>query len=368
MVKKLLMLMSFALVMVSCAAQDGTVTIRLPKGYKNNVVVVSSAEISNLATAHSESDLKIKTDTLKVKKNVAELKLGKAPARYNIELTQDAAADFYAEGGDNIVVDIKSLNPLDYTVSGTALMDDMTELFNLTAPIEGEYYELVQSGNASADKVMPIMEKYERVIKDFIAKNPDSPAVPYAILDFSGEDFLNAFDALTPAARKSILMPLVESQLPGVRRQVEADRQREVIMSGQAEAPNFTLPNLEGKQVSLSDYRGKWVVIDFWGSWCGWCVKGFPKLKDAYKQYGDRLVIIGVDCNEPEDAWRAGVKKYELPWVNLYCSEADSSILTSYGITGFPTKAIVDPQGKLVDVTVGEDPAFFDKLARFINE
>lgn len=368
MIKKLLMLMSFALVMVSCAAQDGKVTIRLPKGYKNNVVVVSSAEISNMLTARRESDLKIKHDTLKVVKNVAEMNLSSAPSRYSIDLMPEMSADFYASKGDNLNVDITSLNPLEYTVKGTDLMDGMTELATLTAPIEAEYYALTQSGNATADKVMPIMERYDVAVKDFIAKNPQSPAVPYAMLDLQGNDFLEAYSALTPAARESIIMPMVESKLPSVRRQVEAEKQREEIMSGTALAPDFTLPDLQGRKVSLSDYRGKWVVIDFWGSWCGWCIKGFPKLKDAYKQYGDKLVVIGVDCNETEDAWRAGVKKYELPWVNVYCGEANASLLSEYGITGFPTKGIVDPEGHLVDLTVGEDPSFFDRLARFIGE
>lgn len=369
MFKKLLMLMSFALVMVSCAAQNGTVTIRLPKGYKNNVVVVSSAEISNLASARRESDLKIKSDTIKVKKNVAEMTLSSAPSRYSIDLMPQVSADFYATKGENILVEIKSLNPLEYTVSGSALMEDMTKLAETTSPIEMEYYNLVQSGDATADKVMPIMQKYEAALKDFIAANPASPAVPYAILDFEGEDFLNAYNALPNAAKESIMMPFVEAKLPAVKRQVESEKQREAMTNGTALAPDFTLPNLSGKNVSLSDYRGKWVVVDFWGSWCGWCIKGFPKLKEAYKEYGDKIVIIGVDCNETEEAWRAGVKKHDLPWVNVYCSEtAAATLLPEYGITGFPTKAIVDPEGHLVDLTVGEDPSFFDRLAHFVNE
>ena len=138
------------------------------------------------------------------------------------------------------------------------------------------------------------------------------------------------------------------------------------IASGTIAAPDFTLPDLAGKKVSLSDFRGKWVVLDFWGSWCGWCVKGFPALKDAYARYGDRIVVIGIDCNETEDAWRAGVEKYQLPWINLYNGD-NRDLYTAYNIQGFPTKAIINPEGRLVDLTTGEDPSFFTRLASFVN-
>ena len=126
--------------------------------------------------------------------------------------------------------------------------------------------------------------------------------------------------------------------------------------------------NLEGKPVKLSDFRGRWVVIDFWGSWCGWCIKGFPKLKEAYKAAAGKFEVIGVDCRDSEEAWRAAVAKYQLPWVNVYNPEKEGGVLSQYHVAGFPTKAIVNPDGKLVDITVGEDPGFYDKLSGFIGQ
>lgn len=133
-------------------------------------------------------------------------------------------------------------------------------------------------------------------------------------------------------------------------------------------APNFTLKDLDGKDVSLTDFRGKWVILDFWGSWCIWCIRGIPELKDAYQKYGDQLVIVGIDCNESQEDWRAGVKKYELPWVNVYCPNEDFNILQSYGVEGFPTKAIVSPTGVLENITVGHDPEFYTILSNLIGK
>ncbi len=128
-----------------------------------------------------------------------------------------------------------------------------------------------------------------------------------------------------------------------------------------SEAPDFTLENLEGKPFTLSSLRGKYVVLDFWGSWCYWCVKGIPQMKAYYQKYKDRMEILSVDCNESRTAWKAAVAKYEMPWLHVYLPDG-GALLTKYGIQGFPTKVIISPEGKMIKTMVGEDPAFYVAL------
>ncbi|MDE7161099.1 MAG: redoxin domain-containing protein [Muribaculaceae bacterium] len=132
-------------------------------------------------------------------------------------------------------------------------------------------------------------------------------------------------------------------------------------------APEFTLKDLQGKDVSLSQYRGKWVVLDFWGSWCIWCIKGFPELKENYAKYAGKLEVIGIDCGDTPGAWQDAVRKYDLPWVNLYNPMESVGVDRIYGVQGFPTKVIVTPEGYIADITVGEDPAFYTKLDALMN-
>ena len=141
----------------------------------------------------------------------------------------------------------------------------------------------------------------------------------------------------------------------------------EAIDEENVEAPGFALKDLVGKEISLSDFRGKWVILDFWGSWCIWCIRGIPELKEAYEKYNGKLEIIGIDCKESEEAWRAGVQKYQLNWVNLYNPEG-SSLLAEYGVKGFPTKVIVDPEGKIRNITVGHNPEFYTVLSDLLGE
>ena len=91
----------------------------------------------------------------------------------------------------------------------------------------------------------------------------------------------------------------------------------DTVVTTTAQAPDFTLNDLDGRPLSLKSLRGKYVVLDFWGSWCGWCIKGIPAMKEYYEKYKGKFEILGIDCNDPEDKWKAAVEKYQLPWLHL---------------------------------------------------
>ena len=133
-------------------------------------------------------------------------------------------------------------------------------------------------------------------------------------------------------------------------------------------APDFTLNDLSGKPLTLSSLRGKYVILDFWGSWCGWCIKGFPRMKEYYQKYAGKFEILGIDCNDPEERWKAAVEKYELPWLHVYTPRSEIKVLQQYEIQGFPTKIIVDPDGKIVKIIEGEDPAFYTFLDQLFGK
>lgn len=138
-----------------------------------------------------------------------------------------------------------------------------------------------------------------------------------------------------------------------------------IIPDSPTPAPDFTLKDLAGKDVSLSDFRGKWVIIDFWGTWCRFCIQGIPEMKEAYsKLHPQGLEIIGVDCGDTDEAWRAAVERFQLPWVNVYnpAPKRSEGICNEYGVIGFPTKVIVNPDGTINRTFIGEDPAFYEFL------
>lgn len=360
------------LITFACAAGVFTaaadVKVNLPSGSGLKDVKVSHMTIGKMLESNPNRQPQVDEETYPVKKDSFVITLSPdGPSRYSIDLAEGVSADFFAQPGEDLVVDVTSLLPLSYKVSGTPLMEGMTLIDSRTAPIVAEFNSLRQSQQADPARLNALAADYTRVLNDYIKNNPADPAALYAMLELDGEDFLAADSLLQPDARNSILYPIVEMRMPYIRQGVEAERRQKELASGGVDAFDFHLRNLEGKEVSLSDFRGKWVIIDFWGSWCYWCLKGFPHLKEVYEANKDRLEVIGIDCQESEQAWRDAVAKYDLPWVNLYNPASENGVERQYGLQGFPTKVIVSPQGKIMDITTGDNPDFYTKLEQLMN-
>ena len=106
-------------------------------------------------------------------------------------------------------------------------------------------------------------------------------------------------------------------------------------------------------------------MLDFWGTWCKWCVKGIPDMKAYYDKYEDMFEILSIDVGDSEATWLEAIDSYDMDWLHVITDEESAESLSElYSIEGFPTKIIVDPEGKIVNITVGEDPAFY----KFIDD
>lgn len=354
-------ILSVLLPTASIAIAD--ITVNVPSPTPEGKIIVEKASVANFATARSRNDLHLTSDTLTFEKGSKRIAIpADGDYRFKISFDGNGAVDFYTRPGEEITVDVTGFSPLRYTMKGTPLTEGMTEIMNAVVPIEEEA-EKIQKGLNPGGDMQALLTRYYKVFTDFIEKNPASPAAAYAMMNLDPESFIKYEEKVAPAASGSALAPLYEQHARRVKAQVEADRKREEMAQNHVEAPAFTLPDLQGKDVSLSDFRGKWVILDFWGSWCGWCIKGFPELKAAYEKYKPALEVIGIDCQETPERWKAGVERHQLPWVHVYLAQdRQEALLKAYGVQGFPTKVIVSPEGKIMDITSGEDPAFYTKL------
>lgn len=132
------------------------------------------------------------------------------------------------------------------------------------------------------------------------------------------------------------------------------------IVAG-AKAPDFSAKKVDGTTFTLSSLQGKYVVIDFWGSWCKWCIKGFPDMKAAYAKHKDKVEFVGIACRDTEEKWKAATAKYELPWISVL-NPVENDLSKVYEVRGYPTKIVLDPQGTILKVVLGEDPEFYPYL------
>ena len=223
-----------------------------------------------------------------------------------------------------------------------------------------------QSQEAAAkyyNEQMPALTaKLQNAIMDFIKKNPNSEASAAIIPQL--EDLAKMKEAanlLSETVKNGRMKGFYQNVIDQVEAQKKAEEEAAKKQAAGVVAPDFTLNDINGKPLALSSLKGKYVILDFWGSWCGWCIKGFPEMKNYYNKYKGKFEILGIDCNDTEQKWKDAVKKNELPWLHVY-NPRTSKVLADYGIQGFPTKIIVGPDGKIVKTIVGEDPAFYTLL------
>ena len=118
--------------------------------------------------------------------------------------------------------------------------------------------------------------------------------------------------------------------------------------------PTEPLPRLEGGgSQSLADYRGRWVLVNFWASWCPPCRAEAPALEEFHRRHnGPDFTVLGIDSRDLSDDGRAFVRRYGLGYPQL--RDADGDVSHDYGTTGLPESYLVDPRGTVRLHSVGE--------------
>ena len=120
-------------------------------------------------------------------------------------------------------------------------------------------------------------------------------------------------------------------------------------------APAFKLPDLNGRSVSLNQYRGKLVLLDFWATWCGPCRTTMPLLEKLQKEYPNNLVLLAINLQET----REEVRKYMLDQ-NLHSQvllDEDGSVGAVYGVGGIPMQVLIDKEGIVREISLGFNAA-----------
>ena len=276
--------------------------------------------------------------------------------------------------GENCVLsgDIKGIYNTDgskfykeYNMASKALDESSKPFIELTENLEkrmqaGESQEVIRK---EYHEKMPAMRE-ERINKllAFIKANPRSEG-SVAIIPQLGDlaKMKEAVALLSKEVREGRMKSIYQTAINQLEEQAQAESMAAAKQAAGTVAPDFTLNDPTGKPLSLSSLRGKYVVLDFWGTWCGWCIRGIPKMKEYYSKYKNQFEILSIDCNESKEKWLAGLKKYEMPWLHVYNPD-NTSVREDYAIQGYPTKIIVGPDGKIVKTVVGEDPSFYQFL------
>ncbi|RBP05565.1 thiol-disulfide oxidoreductase ResA [Rossellomorea aquimaris] len=132
---------------------------------------------------------------------------------------------------------------------------------------------------------------------------------------------------------------------------LNATKDQAVIKEGSM-APDFKLETLDGRTIKLSDYRGKGVFLNFWGTWCKPCEKEMPYMEKSYQQFKEKGVeTLAVNIGESDFIVNKFVDKYDLSFT--FPMDRNRDLLEIYGVGPIPTTFLINPEGKVVKVITG---------------
>ena len=215
--------------------------------------------------------------------------------------------------------------------------------------------KLDSTGVDSISKVLQkpyelIVSSYSEVVAKKIKENPNSFASIMAIQQLRPEFYLDAYKVLDKGLKQKYPTNSDVKAFHGMVEQTEMSVNRIKAIKIGSEAPELLLPMANGKDLALSSFRGKVVLIDFWASWCGPCRKELPNVKRCYEKYKSKgFEIYGVSLDKERDAWIEAISEEGLTWpqvsdLKFWQSEA----VAIYAIESIPFTVLIGKDGKIL--------------------
>lgn len=273
----------------------------------------------------------------------------------------DSTADvlnFYLEPGQINVTGKDSVASAQ--VTGSKINDDNKKLMAMLAPVMKKAKELSEEQkqatpiqrnsaeyqNQTDQQYKQLQMEQKAALKLFIQQNPDSYLSLLALYSVGGPspnpaELDSLYAGLSPAIKAT-------EQAKSFKTALDALRKTDIG----AVAPDFTENDVNGKPVTLSSFRGKYVLLDFWASWCPPCRQENPNVVRAYNEFKDKnFTILSVSLDKPGDkaSWLAAIKNDGLAWTQVSDLKFwDNEAAVLYQVTSIPSNFLIDPNGKII--------------------
>lgn len=266
---------------------------------------------------------------------------------------------------------------LEYTSQGSAFNEDYSKIRSLHSVSSREIVKNELSLDSALYNKAPNTEisNYFKIRKEargieenlyleYIRENPDREVSAFLLLRQQNIDSIGKYhQILDPQLKEGRFKNLLSQQQIKYLSYTKLQKAENDIQKGKT-APDFTLRAIGGEDVSLRSINKRFIVLDFWGSWCAPCITALPRMKEYYNKYNDEIEFVGIACKDKEENWRRAVNKYEIPWVNLFNDheniEEDVSI--TYAVMGYPKKILLDADKKIIGIFEGEGEDFYETL------
>jgi peroxiredoxin len=287
--------------------------------------------------------------------------ISKVEGLYRLTIDNSFEIVFINDEG-NIEFKANTQQPTDYQIKGSNASTQLTAFLKdyrkKDSSLFSTLYSLdaLQKQNGKDSTIAWLQKQRTSKINDlnqFVIQNIKSnntPAFIYYALGISIRS-MEASQVLTlakEAAERTKAQPLINFA-NSLQTQLQSASADTKIAVGSM-APDFTLNDPNGKAISLSSLRGKYVLVDFWASWCGPCRGENPNVVANYEKYKNKnFTVLGVSLDEDKGAWQEAIKNDKLNWQHVSdLKKWESIVVNLYHIEGIPYNVLIDPTGKII--------------------
>ncbi|MES2775386.1 MAG: TlpA disulfide reductase family protein [Bacteroidota bacterium] len=253
-----------------------------------------------------------------------------------------------------------------YTTPGSKVNEDMKKMFagflkaDSTFRTQKQLADSLQKAKAkdsalfatssAADQSLATLK---RILTDFITSQPNGTAVYFATgmaKQFNNETEWNTL--LQIALKRFPNHPGLQLLRVNSSSQNSLDKQGQELVG--KPVPDLSLPDTSGKPVSVSSFKGKWLLVDFWASWCAPCRAENPNVVSAFNRFKDKnFTVLGISLDLQKGAWLKAINQDHLAWTHISdLKQWQSLAAETYNFNGIPFNILVDPSGKVVAVNL----------------
>ncbi len=282
---------------------------------------------------------------------------------------------FYAFPGADIKISGEATDFMNAYPSGDSFNDALTAVNKLTFPNYNEMGNIAVANTHEKDSLVinKNEEEAERIFKQntdelvtHIKNNPKSLGATWYLNDLLRRRHIDEteaealFNGLSTDLSEYEDYKNIATRIAGIKNTKDG-----------FPVPSIkTTATLDGSEFNINSLRGKYVLIDFWGVWCGPCVKEMPELKVFQEKYKDKLVVLGINSGDTKEKVQKFIDKHNYNWQQILSQRKNTSdnFVSRFNISGFPTKFIIDPRGNIVKRFVGDGVEAFELLEKLLDK
>ena len=279
---------------------------------------------------------------------------------------------FFAEPNADMHMILKRKEMQVTFIDGSSAQEVFRKLLAAQDPLQRVVDQMQQEGSkpgANRDSIqqliMQINNQRNANFYRFLKENGNSEVAAFLI--YSSITNERGIDATIADTMNSFLTGPAKTCFYGLEAQKSTNKLRAVTVGYMA--PNFTQPDTTGKNYSLSTFKGNYLLVDFWASWCGPCKGEIPFMKEAYEHFHAKgFEILSVSLDDKREAWINALRQFKMPWAQVSDAKGFRSVVNElYPIPSIPKTLLLDKTGKIIATDL-RGPALDSKLEELLGK